>query len=87
MAVASLLLFAVAADAIAAVAFAVADDVAVLVAVAFAVAAAVVVTIAAVVLLLLPFWGASGGVRVSIHNMYGGKAEWLWSCCVLWLSL
>ena len=59
-----------------------------LVAVAFAVAAAVAVTIAAVVLLLLPFWGASGGVRVSIHNMYGGrKAEWLLSCCVLWLSL
>ena len=58
-----------------------------LVAVAFAVAAAVAVTIAAVVLLLLPFWGAGGGVRVSIHNMYGGKAEWLLSCCVLWLSL
>ena len=45
-----------------------------LVAVAFAVAAAVAVTIAAVVLLLLPFWGAGGGIRVSMHNMYGGKA-------------
>ena len=45
-----------------------------LVAVAFAVAAAVAVTIAAVVLPLLPFWGEGGGVRVSMHNMYGGKA-------------
>ena len=58
-----------------------------LVVVAFAVAAAVAVTIAAVVLLLLPFWRAGGRVRVSIHNMYEGKAEWLLSCCVLWLSL
>ena len=44
-----------------------------LVAVAFAVAAAVAVTIAAVVLLLLPFWGAGGEVRVSMHKMYGGE--------------
>ena len=70
-----------AADAIAAVA----DDIVVLVAVAFAVAAAVAVTI--VVLLLLPYLGAGGGVRVSIHNMYGGKAGWLLSCGVLWPSL
>ena len=56
-----------AAEAIAAVA----DDIVVLVAVAFAVAAAIAVTI--VVLLLLLYWGAGGGVRVSIHDMHGEK--------------
>ena len=70
-----------AADAIAAVA----DVIAVLVAVAFVVAAAVAVTV--VVLLLLPYWGAGGGVRVSIHEMYGGQAGWLLSCGLLRLLL
>ena len=77
--------------AIVAVAFTVADDVAVLVAlvsaVAVAAALAVAVTTAVAVLLLPPSWRAGRGMRVSNHHMYGGKAEWLLPCALLWLLL